>query len=510
MTTEHDRRIARNTLFLYLRMFITMGVSIYTSRVILTVLGVEDYGIYNVVGGLVLMLGFMNATMSGTTQRFLNYEMGRREAGRLSETFAATWKIHCWLAAVLVIIGETLGLWLVNHYLVFAPERLYAANVVFQLSLVGAVLSVLAVPFSGAMFAHERMGIFAIIQLSASLAKLGIALLLVFVKDTDHLITFTALMVLVQLMQLVWFASYSVSRFSECGFSFKAPSSLVKKLLKYSGADLTGSTFCIVGTQGILVVINRIGGTVLNAAAGVATTVSGALNQFGQTIIMAFRPQIIAEYAAGNYPRMTTLMANCARYSVLLYGVFALPVFLEMDYILEIWLKVVPAHAASFCRIVLISSAIALCNQTLNAGMHATGDILKFSISTGATYMINLPIIYVLMKVTGNPDWAYLVPVAQLLFNFGLIEIMLHNRLRQFSPAVFFLRGLAAPSAMICAAGVVAWLVSTSITPGFLRLTVCCLLTTAVLCSGSWTFLLNAEMRTEVKTKILQKLHGGH
>lgn len=502
MATDKDRRIAHNTIFLYLRMFVTMGVSVYTSRVILNVLGAADYGIYNVVGGVVMILAFLNATLGVTTQRFLNYEMGVGDQARMKQTFAAAWKIHSLLALLIIIVGETVGLWFVNNYLVITPERMVAANWVYQFSLVAAVFTVLTVPFNGAVFAHERMDIFAIIQLTTAFLKLGIVLMLLFVKDMDSLILFAALMALLQGIQFAWPAIFDIRNFKECGFSFRTSRSITTDLLRYSGADLTGNTLYVCGTQGVLIIINRVGGTLLNAAAGVATTICGALNQFGQTIIMSFRPQIISEYAAGNVARVLTLLINCSKFSVLLFSLFAVPVFLEMDYVLLIWLKNVPAHATAFCRLTLISSTIYFSIQSLAAGIHATGRILKFSVFTGLTYVLNLPMIYAMMRLTDNPDWAYIVPIFQLTFNFVMIGAMLRNRMPGFQVARFFAKGLLQPALVAVCASVVGYGAMYLIDESFLRLVITSVVCIAVIAGLSWVFLLSADIRAEIKAKV--------
>lgn len=498
MRTDADRRIARNTLFLYLRMFITLGVNVYASRVILDVLGVEDYGIYNLVAGVVVMLTFLNATLGGTTQRFLNYEMGRGESERLRDTFSAAWKIHCWLGVFVVVVGETLGLWAVNHYLVISPERLSAANWVYQYSVVGAVVTVMIVPFSGAVFAHERMGMFALVQLSTSLLKLGIVFILMFIKEADSLVMYAAMLTIVQLGQFAVFMVYCLKEFPECTLSMKSKHSMIMALLRYSGADFCGTTLYVAGLQGVIVVINRVGGVLLNAAAGVASTVSGAVNQFGNTIVMAFRPQIISEYAAGNYGRMQTLMTNCTKYSILLFGLFAVPVIVEMEYILKIWLKTVPMHSVMFCRLALVASLMTLAIQTLNAGMHATGRIFRFSLFTGISYVVNLPVIYVMMTWTGNPDWAYIVPIIQLLINVWLIQVMLHNRMPEFNGVNFFIKGFIAPITLLALSALSGRLCVLIPIHDFLRLVVTTLVTSAVIAFGAWTLFFTPDVKSYI------------
>lgn len=506
MSSDRDKFIIRNTIYLYLRMFVTMAVSIYSSRVVLEVLGVRDYGIYNVVGGVVVILSFLNATMSGTTQRFLNFEMGKGDRLRLRNTFAAAWKIHLWLALIVLIAGETIGVWLVNHYLVIAPERLSEANLVFQYSLLGALAAVLVVPFNGALFANERFGVFAIVQLAMSFLKLGLVVALLYVATIDNLVCYAAGIAAIQCAMSLLTAVFCLKAFPECSLSVRTDKGYMKALIGYSSADLAGNTFYVTGIQGALVVINRVGGTVLNAAAGVTTTVSGALCQFGQSIIMAFRPQIISEYAAGNIDRMMQLMVSCSKYSLLLYSLFAIPVFAEMDYILHLWLTEVPPHSADFCRLVLVSSGEYFTVQTLNAGMHATGDILKFSICTGLTYVVNLPVMYLLMVWTGNVNWAYIVPIVQLMAVVAMTGTMLHNRVAPFSLGEYVRKGILLPGVVIVITGSACVFLGCIVPQSFHRLIITTLLSTVVLVGLSWTAVLTPAMRTEVVSVLKKKL----
>lgn len=506
MGRDNDRRIARNTGFLYLRMLVIMGVSLYTSRVVLDVLGVADYGIYNVVGGLVVILSFLNGTMSGATQRFLNYEMGRGEAGLLKATFASAWAIHLAIAAILLLLGETAGLWFVKNYLVIEPERMTAAMWIYQFSLWGALFSVLLVPFNGAVFAHERMNVYAYITLLFTFLKLGVALLLLYVASADTLIAYAALIFAVNVVNFLCYFIYCLRNFSECGISVKAPAAQVRNMLVYSGSDLIGTACYTIENQGVLVILNRIGGTVLNAAGGLCVTVCSAISQFGSSIIMAFRPQIIKQYAARDYDYMQTLMVNCSKYSILLLALFAIPAFVEMDYLLELWLKEVPAYTALFCRLALIMALSQMAVFTLNAGIHATGRIFRFSLITGLTYIIELPIMYVLMRHTGNPAWAYIIPIFQMTFNVALVSVMLRNRMAEFKIMRFICSGYLQPVAVVLTVGIVMWMTTSVFKDSLLRLLMVGFTSALLVIGLYWSALMTPAMRAEVMTAIKKKL----
>lgn len=489
-----------------MRMLFTMGVSLYTSRVVLDVLGVSDYGIYNVVGGLVVILSFLNGTMSGATQRFLNYEMGRAEAGDLRQTFASAWVIHLSISAILLVLGESVGLWFVKHYLVIAPERMNAALWTYQFSLFGALFSVLLVPFNGAIFAHERMNVYAYITLLFTFLKLAVALLLLYVASTDNLVIYAALIFVVNVVNFTCYFVYCMRKFDECSLSLRAPWTRIKAMLGYSGSDLIGTACYTVENQGVLVILNRVGGTVLNAAGGLCVTVSSTISQFGTSIVMAFRPQIIKQYAAGDYGYMQILMVNCSKYAILLLGLFAVPAFIEMDYLLALWLKEVPAYTALFCRLALLMSLSQMAVTTLNAGIHATGRIFTFSLFTGLSYILELPVMYWLMRLTDNPAWAYIVPVFQMIFLVGLICFMLRRRLAEFDIRRFVIKAYISPAVVVVASAAMAGVAVLFMEDSFLRLLVVSLLSATLLILISWKALLTVEMRTEVLSAVKKKL----
>lgn len=503
----NEKLIAKNTVFLYVRILISIALSLYTSRVVLEVLGVRDYGVYNVVGGLILILAFLNGTMSGTTQRFLNFEMGKGKEHRLSETFSAAWAIHIGIAVVVLILGESIGLWMVNNFLVIAPERMVAANWTYQMSLLGGIFTVLMVPFTGAVIAHEKMNIYAIFSLVFSILKLLIVLLLLFVAAFDNLIYYAVLMMLVSLVHFLCFLIYGLRYFPECSLAIKASSATIKTMLKYSGSDLIGTTCYTVENQGVLVILNRIGGTVLNAAGGLATTVALTINQFGSSLIMAFRPQIIKQFAAGNFAMMQRLMINCSKYAIILFALFAIPAFIEMDFVLDIWLKDVPPHTSEFCRLTLLSSMSFMTVTTLNCGMHATGKILKFSTITGITYLIELPLMYWLFSLTGNPDWVYILPIFQLTFNIGLIAVMLRNRMPSFRIIRFVALGFLLPCCISIVCSFATYFISFGIPEGWPKLISVIAISTALLAVSSWFIIFDQNMRHETLSTLKAKLH---
>lgn len=403
MTSQHDRRIARNSAFLYARMLITIGISLYTSRVVLEKLGIDDFGIYNVVGSIVTIFAFLNGTMAGATQRFLNFEMGRRRLTRLRHTFSSALLIHIGIALLVVLGGETIGLWYVDHKLVAEPSRIHAAMVTYQLSLAACVCTIVQVPYMASVIAHERMDALAVITLLNALLKLAVALMLAFGGSVDTLIMYAWLMLAVSVFTMVAYMVYAHRSFDECRPGIRVPARIVKNLLGFSVSDIFGNLCYSLRLQSVAVILNRFGGEALNAAVGLNLTVSGAITQFGTTILSAFRPQIVQQYAGGNLEYMQRLMANCSKYSLLMVSLIAVPAFIGMNFLLGIWLVDVPAYTAAFCRLTLIAGAAELVVYTINCGIHATGSIRRMSITTGAIYLVEIPAMWLLVWLSHRP-----------------------------------------------------------------------------------------------------------
>lgn len=501
MPTANDHRIARNSAFLYARMLITMGISLYTSRVVLQTLGIDNYGIYNVVGSVVTIFAFLNGTMAGATQRFLNFEMGRGAAARLRHTFCSSVLIHAGIALLVLILGETLGLWYVNTRLVVAPERLYAANWAFQFSLLACVCSIIQVPYMASVIARERMDAFAIISLANAFLKLGIALALFFVGSLDTLIVYSALMLGVSVITLLCYMVYA-HRFPETRFSRDVPRDIVRGLLGFSAADIFGNLCYTLRLQSVSIILNRFGGEALNAAVGLNLTVSGAINQFGMTIISAFRPQIVQQYAAGDLAYMQRLMTNCARYSLLMINLIAIPAVMCMDTLLNLWLVDVPPYTADFCRLTILAGATELIVYTLNCGVHATGRIRLMSVTTGCIYLAEIPLMWMLLHLTGTPWIVYALHLAVMMLIAATVGLILRRQIPAFALGRFALRGVAIPLSVVAAAAAAAAAVYALVSSPWPQLLAVTGASAAVMLSLSWSFILDGDTRRAIISKL--------
>ena len=502
MTAAENHRIAKNAIYLYGRMLLTVGISLYTARVVLETLGVDNYAIYNLVGGIVAVLGFINGTMAGATQRFLNYEMGCGSEDRVRRTFSNALLIHLAIALIVLILAETVGLWFVNTRLVIAPERMWAANVTYQLSILAAMASIIQIPYVASVMAHEHMRIFASMSVLNVVLKLLVILSLVFFPTMDSLIIYAVLMLGVSLLIAALYRRYCVKHFNECHFSIRPDRDIFTSMLKFSGWDIYGN-LCYTGrVQGTIVILNLFGGLPLNAAGNLTLTVSGTVTSFASAVTAAFRPQIIQQYARRNYNEMLTLLNNCARYSFLLMGLLVVPMFIEMDFMLGLWLKEVPEFTSEFCRISLLAACGELLVVTVCIGIHATGKVKNLSFISGTLSLIELPAMYFMLKTTGNPPVVYLVHCVFITMVLLADTVILKTQLPCFSIRRFWHRGVFVPFLIVGSVTVAAlWLQSLG-EQGFMRAILIAMFTTSMTVSLTYGFGINAATRTMVNDKI--------
>lgn len=403
-----NRRIAKNTLVLYIRMFFVVVVGLYTSRVVLEALGVEDYGIYGVVGGIVGMLGFLNSSMSVSTSRFITFELGKGDKERLAKTFASAMVIHYIIAGIVVLVAETVGLWYLCAKMVIPAERMFAAHCVYQLSIISAFLTITQVPYNAAIIAHEKMNVYAYVEIINVALKLAIVFLLS-IGNFDKLIFYAALMFAVSVIIRIIYRVYAIRRFNECKFRWLWDKSYIRPLLSFSLWALYPN-FCFTSRQqGINLILNLFGGAVVNAASALATTVYGIIEQFSTNVLTASRPPIIKLFAQKQYDETIKLTRQTAAIASLLFGIVAIPVIFECDYLLSLWLVEVPPYTSSFCILLLISAFFSLNNNCLFSIIQASGNIKMYSFTAGTTSLMVLPILYVVLNRGGSFNYAYIL-----------------------------------------------------------------------------------------------------
>lgn len=407
--SANNKRIAKNTLLLYFRMLLTMCISVYTSRVVLDILGEVDYGIYNVVGGFVAMFTVISGAMTTATQRFLSYEIGKKENNEISNVFSTAVIIHCFLGFVILILAETVGVWFLNSYMNFPEDRYYAANWVFQFSVLTFIVNVISVPYNAAIIAYERMKAFAYVSIIDVTLKLAIVYLLTTISTLDKLIIYAILLALVAITIRIIYGIYCARNFSECKCNWKYNHKTGKSMLSFVSWNLIGSIAMVAKEQGINVLLNIFFGAAINAARGIAYQVMNALNGFVGSFQLAMNPQIVKSYAANEKKEMFNLVFKGSRISFLMMLIISSPFIIETPFILELWLKEVPEYTVTFLRIVLITALIDSLSGTLITSMHASGKVRDYQIIVGGTSLLTLPIAYIFMKQGFEPYVAMLV-----------------------------------------------------------------------------------------------------
>ena len=335
-TSTNNKRIAKNTLLLYVRMLFMMAVSLYTSRVILNALGVEDYGIYNVVGGVVAMFSIISGSLSAAISRFITFELGKGDIDKLKKTFSAAVTIQLLLSLIIVILIESVGVWFLNFKMTIPSDRMAAANWVLQFSIVTFVINLVSVPYNATIIAHERMSAFAYISILEAVGKLAIAFLIM-VSPIDRLVFYAILMCGVAVIVRLTYGYYCKRHFSECRYSFRWDKEILVKMFGFAGWNFIGASSAILRDQGGNIVINLFYGPAVNAARGIAMQVNGAVTGFVSNFMTALNPQITKSYAAGDRAYMMTLIYQGARLSFYMLLLLSLPVFLNTHYILVIW-----------------------------------------------------------------------------------------------------------------------------------------------------------------------------
>lgn len=395
--SSNNKRIAKNTLLLYFRMLLTMAVSLYTSRVVLQTLGVEDYGIYNVVGGIITMFTFINGGMVSATQRYLTFEIGKSNFYQLKKVFNTSLQIHAIIAFIIVLLGETVGLWFLYEKLVIPAERMNAALWVYQCSIIACVVNVMSIPYNADIIAHEKMSAFAYISVLEVVLKLTIVYAL-YIIPGDKLIAYAILLLCIQFIIRSVYAHYCSKHFEEAHYQHNIDKSLFKEMFTFAGWSFWGNLASVLYTQGLNMMLNMFFGPIVNAARGVAVQVQSAVSHFVSNFQVALNPQITKNYAMGNFLQMHNLMFRSARFSFFLLFFLTLPVLLETDYLLTIWLKTVPHDAVVFTRWVIGISLLHTISNPCAIANQATGKVKVYQAVVGGILLMILPISYLALK----------------------------------------------------------------------------------------------------------------
>ena len=410
-SSANNKRIAKNTLLLYFRMLLTMVVSLYTSRVVLGALGVEDYGIYNVVGGVVAMFSMLSGSLSAAISRFITFELGTGNKEKLKRVFSSSVTIQMGLSAIILVLAETVGLWFLNNKMVIPESRMYAANWVFQLSLLTFVINLISIPYNAAIIAHERMSAFAYISIFEAVSKLLVAYCIV-ISPIDRLILYAIMLTMIAIIIQMTYGIYCRKKFSECTYHFIYDHDLLKQMFGFAGWNFIGASSALLRDQGGNIVINLFCGPAVNAARGIAVQVNTAIHSFVTNFMTALNPQITKSYAAGDQKYLMTLLFQGARLSYYILLLLSLPVIVNTHYILQLWLGQVPEHTVLFVQLVLIFGMCESISSPLITAMLATGKIRNYQLVVGGCQMMNLPVSYILLRLGAIPETVLIVAIA--------------------------------------------------------------------------------------------------
>ena len=405
--SSNNKRIAKNTMMLYIRMLLNVVVSLYTSRVVLQVLGVEDYGVYGVVGGIVSMFSFLNSSMAGATSRFLTFEMGKGDKERLRDTFSSALMIHISIALFVLILAGTIGVWFLNNKLVIPEGRMEAAHWVLQFSVLGMIVGFTQVPYNATIIAHEKMDVYAYVELIHVFLKLGIVYLLT-IGNFDKLIFYALLVLVVNIIVAMTYRIYCIKHYEECKFRWVWDKEIFYPMLSFSGFTLYFSMCFAIRGQGVKFLLNIFFGVITNAASNIATVLNDVLSGFAYNIVTAFRPSIIKYYASNNLNEMQNAMKNCISFSALFFIMIAVPFYLEAPFIIQLWLGEVPQYVVTFVRITIITNGIGVINSGLRIGINATGNIKLHSFMEGSFAIISILITFLLFKNGFDAKYAYI------------------------------------------------------------------------------------------------------
>lgn len=410
-------KLARNTIILYVRTFVIMLINLYISRLILSELGVSDYGVYNIVGGVVIMMSLFTNNMSSTTQRFISFELAKNDLHSSQKVFSTAIVIHFILGLIVFIIAEIVGVWFIEYKLNIPSSRLFAAQVVYQCSLISFIITLLSVPYNASIISHERMNIFAYISILESILKL-IAVLSLSLFHFDKLIIYGVLLLLIAIIIRLLYGIYCSRNFKECKFIIVREKKKYKTMTNFAGWSFIGTSANILNDEGMNILINLFFGVTLNAARGIAVQIQHAIMNFVNSFMISINPQITKSYSLNNTSEYNKLILAGSRYSFFLYLIIAIPIYVEADNLLILWLKEVPNYTVIFLKLTLCVTAFNPLSNALIIGVLATGKIKKYYLILGLLNLSCLPMAYFFLHWGTKPESIYYILI---VMNFILL-----------------------------------------------------------------------------------------
>lgn len=436
---QKNKQIAVNTLILYFRTILIMLVTLYTSRVVLNTLGVEDFGIYNAVGGIVLMFGILSGSLSNAISRYITYGIGKGDKDRLKDIFCTSVSIQLIIAFIILILCEVIGLWFLNYKMNIPSNRLLAANWVFHCSIFTFAINLISVPYNACIIAHEHMNAYAYISIFDAIFKLSIAYLLI-ISPFDKLIVYSILLFVSALCVRLLYSIYCRHYFDECNYKPIYDKFLFKEMMGFAGWNFFGNSASVLNSQGVNLLINVFFGVVANSARGIASQVDAAVNQFVLTFTTAINPQITKSYAQGDYSRLYYLICKGSKFSFFLLLLFAIPLIFEADSILKIWLINVPNETVIFMRLALIGAMITVLGNSGYTACIATGNIKKYSIIITIISSLNFILTWIAYKSGASVEMTYIIYIIVYVF-VQVARLILMKEMFHF-PIMMYVQGV--------------------------------------------------------------------
>lgn len=497
---SNNKRIAKNSIFMAIRMVFVLVITFYTTRVILNILGVEDYGVYNVVCGFVSMFAFLNTSMSNGIQRFYNFELGKNGNEGATKVYNTALLIQLILAIIIIILTESFGLWYLHSKMVIPEGRMYAAEWIFQFSVLSFLFIIMQAPYTAAVMAHERMDFYAIVSVLDAVLKLGIVFAIQLIPD-DRLVVYGLLFALISILNFVLYYAYCKHYFPEIKTKRVFEKQLFRSMLGFSGWNIFGSFAHMMKEQGINLVMNLFYGPIVNAARGIAVQVSSGLQNFVTNITVPVRPQVVQSYAAGDITRTLNLTYSVSKISCYFLYMMSLPILLEIDYILTLWLgNNIPEHSANFVIIIVVTAFINNLNGAISGVVHASGKMRKYQLYSTAAVLLSIPLAYFCLKLGGIPELALIMALVSMVLAQAVALIVLKSIVEQFS-IVEYLKFVIFPIIVVMAISLpLPWIIHHFMSFGFLRLLIVGIVSEVMAAVMILAFGLNSSEKNMVKT----------
>lgn len=501
---ESNKRIIKNTVYLYIRMLIMTALGFFTTRIVLEKLGVSDYGIYSLVGGFVSMFTVLNSILNTGTSRFIALALGKEDIELQKKTFSTSFTLHLGIALIVFLALESLGLWYLNTGLNIEPDRIVAANWVFQFSAISVSLTITQTPFTASVTAHEKFNMYAIMSVFDAISKLLILYLLVIISG-DKLIIYSALLFAISLINLLIYRIYCIRKFPECGLSMKIDKILMKEMTGFAGWSTLGHVVTVVNSQGISILYNLFYNTALNAARGLSGTVTFMISNFISGFMTAAQPQLIKFYGAGDIQRFNKLIYNISQYSIFLIAIVMGPVLLEIDYVVFLWLGGnVPQYTTDFVKISMFLTLVYRSNSMIETGIQASGYVKLLNTWSVPVYLGVIPLVWYALWMGWGPIIAIIFANFAPVITF-VINLIIIKRTIDFPSWNYFHVVFVKNLFLVLIALAIPYIIQLQLEQGLFRFLLICSLSVLCTITMLWLFGLNHEAKVMVKNKILGK-----